>query len=133
MNSEYINQILFLLQRENKIQDFFYPIIMILREDKDGDIKYSLQDRDVVIQTPTAKELLRVAASTFLVEAEKLLKAINENNGAFAVPYIETFMNGIYCHSLKAIFILIQLPVSRKVPKVGIQRRQKQTTDGLEI
>ena len=58
MNSEYINQILFLLQRENKIQDFFYPIIMILREDKDGDIKYSLQDRDVVIQTPTAKELL---------------------------------------------------------------------------
>ena len=86
----------------NKIQDLFYPIIMILRKDKDGDIKYSLQERDVVIQTPTAKELLRVAASIFLVEAEKLLKAINENKGAFAVPYIETFMNGIYCHSLKA-------------------------------
>ena len=89
-------------QNLNKIQNLFYPIIMILRQEKDGDYNYRLQDKDVVIQTPTGEELLRIPASVFLVEAENLLKAINENDGAFGVPQIEVFMNSIYCHSLKA-------------------------------
>lgn len=89
-------------QNLNKIQDLFYPIIMILRQEKDGDYNYKLQDKDVVIQTPTEKEILRIPASLFLVEAEKLLKAINENDGAFEIPQTEIFMNSIYCNSLKA-------------------------------
>lgn len=89
-------------QNLNKIQDLFYPIIMILRQEKEGNFNYRLQDKDVVIQTPEGEELLRIPASVFLVEAEKLLKAINENEGAFAIPQIETFINSIHCHSLKA-------------------------------
>ena len=46
--------------------------------------------------------MLRLPASVFLVEAEQLLKAINENDGAFSIPQTEAFMNRIYCHSLKA-------------------------------
>ena len=75
---------------------------MILRQEKDGNYNYRLQDKDVVIQTPAGEELLRIPASIFLVEAENLLKAINENDGAFGVPQIEVFMNSIYCNSLKA-------------------------------
>ncbi len=89
-------------QNLNKIQDLFYPIIMILRQEREGNFNYKLQDTDVVIQTPEGEELLRIPASVFLTEAEELLKAINENDGAFAIPQIETFMNSIYCHSLKA-------------------------------
>jgi len=89
-------------QHMNKIHDLFYPIIMILRQEKEGNFNYKLQDRDVVIQTPEGEELLRIPASVFLVEAENLLKAINENDGAFTVPKIEAFMNRIYCHALKA-------------------------------
>ncbi|MGP1538534.1 HpaII family restriction endonuclease [Bacteroides pyogenes] len=89
-------------QNLNKIQDLFYPIIMILRQEKEGNFNYKLQDTDVVIQTPEEEELLRISASVFLVEAEKLLQAINESDGAFAVPQIEIFMNSIHCHSLKA-------------------------------
>lgn len=89
-------------QNLNKIQDLFYPIIMILRHEKYGDYNYRLQNKDVVIQTPAGEELLRIPASVFLSEAENLLKAINENDGAFAIPQIETFMNSIYCYSLKA-------------------------------
>lgn len=89
-------------QNLNKIQDLFYPIIMILRQEKEGNFNYKLQDTDVVIQAPEGEELLRIPASVFLTEAEELLKAINENDGAFAIPQIETFMNSIYCHSLKA-------------------------------
>lgn len=86
----------------NKIQDLFYPIIMILRQEKEGYLNYELQDKHVVIQTLDGEELLRIPASVFLTEAEKLLKVINENHGAFAIPQIEIFMNSIYCHSLKA-------------------------------
>ena len=89
-------------QNLNKIQDLFYPIIMILRQEKDGNYNYKLQEKDVVIQTPIGEELLRIPALEFLVEAENLLKSINENDGAFGVPQIEDFMNRIYCHSLKA-------------------------------
>lgn len=89
-------------QNLNKIQDLVYPIIMILRQEKEGDFNYKLQDTNVVIQTPNGCELLRLPASVFLAEAEKLLKAINENDGAFAIPHIERFMNKIQCHSLKS-------------------------------
>lgn len=89
-------------QNLDKIQDLFYPIIMILRQEKDGNFNYRLQDKDVVIQTPSGEELLRIAASVFLTEADKLLQSIKKNDGAFALPEIERFMNIIHCHSLKA-------------------------------
>ena len=69
---------------------------------KDGNYNYRLQDQNVVIQTSDGDELLRVPAAVFLVEAEKLLNAINENDSTFTLPQIESFMNSIYCHSLKA-------------------------------
>lgn len=89
-------------QNLNKIQDLFYPIIMILRQEKEGNFNYRLQGMDVVIQTPNGEELLRIPASVFLAVAENLLNAINEKKGAFAIPQIEIFINSIYCHSLKA-------------------------------
>lgn len=89
-------------QNLNKIQELFYPIIMILREEKEGGINYRLHDKDVVVQTPRGEELLRVPASVFLTEAENLLMFINDKGGAFAIPQIESFMNKIHCHSLKA-------------------------------
>ncbi len=89
-------------QNLNKIQDLFYPIVMILRQERDGNFNYSLQDKNVVVQTPIGEELLRIPASVFLKEAESLLKAINQNNGAFSIPQTEIFINSIHCHSLKA-------------------------------
>lgn len=98
----YLSNIMRLLQEQNKIQDLFYPIIMILRQEKEGNFNYKLQNKDVVIQTPEGEGLLRIPALVFLSEAEKLLKAISEHNGSFDIPQIESFLNSIYCHSLKA-------------------------------
>lgn len=89
-------------QNLNKIQDLFYPIIMILRQEKQEAYNYMLQDKLVVVQTPNGEELLRIPADRFLEEAEKLLAAINKNEGSFALPQIETFLNSLYCYSLKA-------------------------------
>ena len=86
----------------NKIQELFYPIVMILRQEKEGDYNYCLDDKSVVIQTSEREELLRIPASVFLVQAEKLLNAIADGKGAFTVPHVEEFMQQIYCHSLKA-------------------------------
>ena len=98
----YLFDILSSMQGQNKIQDLFYPTIMILRQEKEVGCNYKVLDKDVVIQTPEGEELLRISASVFLMEAEKLLRAINENDGAFAIPQIEALMNEFYCHSLKA-------------------------------
>lgn len=89
-------------QNLDKIQDLFYPIIMILRQEKEGDFNYKRQDKDVVILSSDGEELLRVKADVFVEEAEKLLQAINNAEGSFALPDIEKFMNSIRCHSLKA-------------------------------
>jgi len=86
----------------NKIQNLFYPIIMILRQEKDGDFNYKTQNPDIVVQTPADEELLRIPASVFLNEARNLLNAITANDGVFALPHTETFMDSIHCHSLKA-------------------------------
>lgn len=103
MNAEYLGSIFLKDQNLNKIRDLFYPIIMILRVESEGRFDYKLQDKDVVIQTPEGEELLRVAAHEFLVEAEHLLRAINESKGrAFAVPETKRFMDRVLCHSLKA-------------------------------
>lgn len=94
----YLTGILYLLYRHEKLVSFFYPIIMALRQENN----YRLQDKQIVIQTLACEELLRFPASEFLVEAEKLLKAVNEKDGVFGVPKLEVFMNNIYSHSLNA-------------------------------
>lgn len=50
-------------QNLNRIQNLFYPIIMILRQEKEGNYNYKILDKDVVIQTPENEELLRIPAS----------------------------------------------------------------------
>lgn len=71
-------------QNLNRIQNLFYPIIMILRQEKEGNYNYKILDKDVVIQTPENEELLRIPASVFLDESEKLLSAIKFRKWSFS-------------------------------------------------
>lgn len=86
----------------HQIYDLFYPIVEILRKEKEGHLNYCLDSSDVVIQTWDRQELLRIPASEFLSQSEKLLQAIKKNSGSFAVPETEHFMGMVYCYSLKA-------------------------------
>jgi type II restriction enzyme len=92
-------------QNLDKIKDLFYPIIMIIRHENDGNFNYKVSDRDVVIVNETGKVLLRVPSSVFVEEAENLLSVLQgpqKGKGAFAVPATQKFMNKIFCHTLKA-------------------------------
>lgn len=89
-------------QNLNRIVDLVYPIISIIRQEKEAKYKYLPINGDVVITESNGAELLRLSAEEFLQQAELLLEKIRENDGAFSVPLIEEFMRTIYCNSLKA-------------------------------
>lgn len=88
-----------------KIKDLVYPIIMIIRQEKEDVYNYKTFNADIVIVTSDGTELLRLPASKFLEEAESLLRAINEKPAgvrSFPVARTQAFMNRIYCTTLKA-------------------------------
>lgn len=92
-------------QNLEKIKNLVYPIIMIIRSEKEGVFDYKVINADIVIQTSEGEELLRLPASKFLTEAEALLKAITEKPAgarSFPVARTQAFMDKIYCSSLKA-------------------------------
>lgn len=92
-------------QNLEKIKNLVYPIIMIIRSEKEGVYDYKVESADIVITTTDGEELLRLPASKFLSEAEALLKAINEKPAgarSFPVARTQAFMDRIYCTTLKA-------------------------------
>lgn len=85
----------------NKIENLFYPILKILRDEKKGHYEYTLED-DIVVVTEDGIELLRKKVSDFLDKANMLLNIIRQSNGAFVAPEIEQFMSEIHCSNIKA-------------------------------
>ena len=84
----------------NKVEEFFYPIIKIIRDESGGHFEYELNGDLVIISG--GEEKLRIPVETFTEQATKLLAKIKGSTGAFSIPEVETFMNSINCHSLKA-------------------------------
>ena len=84
----------------NKVEELFYPIIKIIRNESGGNFEYEINGDLVIISG--GKEQLRIPVKTFTEQSVKLLATIKASNGAFSIPEIETFMNSINCGSLKA-------------------------------
>ncbi len=86
---------------KEKVKDIVYPIIKILRSEKEGDFEYSIEDE--IIITSGNKEQLRIPIQIFKEKATMLLEKIKEAEGrAFSIPEIEEFMSSVKCMSLKA-------------------------------
>ena len=84
----------------NRIEDIFYPIVKIIRNESNGNFEYGIDDDLVIISGE--KEELRIPIQTFTEQAAKLLSTIKKEKGIFAIPEIEKFMHSVYCQSLKA-------------------------------
>jgi type II restriction enzyme len=84
----------------NKVEELFYPIIKIIRNESGGNFEYEINGDLVIISG--GKEQLRIPVKTFTEQSVKLLATIKVSNGAFSIPEIETFMNSINCGSLKS-------------------------------
>lgn len=85
----------------NKIENLFYPIIKILRDEQNGHYEYSLSD-DIVVVSEDGTELLRRSVTDFLAMANSLLGIIRRSTGAFVAPEVERFMSEIHCSAVKA-------------------------------
>ena len=84
----------------NEVEELFYPIIKIIRNESGGNFEYEINGDLVIISGGKAQ--LRIPVKTFTEQSVKLLGTIKASNGAFSIPEIETFMNSINCGSLKA-------------------------------
>ena len=84
----------------NKIEELFYPIIKIIRNESGNNFEYDLDGDLVIISGGT--EQLRVSVKQFTQQASNLLSTIKGASGTFSIPETEAFMNSINCHSIKA-------------------------------
>ena len=84
----------------NKVEELFYPIIKIIRNETGGHFEYEI-DGDLVIISGGI-EKLRIPVKTFTEQAAKLLAKIKGSTGAFSIAEVEAFMKSINCQSLKA-------------------------------
>jgi len=84
----------------NKVEELFYPIVKIIRNESGGNFEYELNGDLVIVSG--GKEQLRIPVKTFTEQAVKLLAKIKGSSGSFSIPEVEVFMTSINCQSLKA-------------------------------
>ena len=87
----------------NRIENMFFPIIKILREETLGKV-FEYRTGSVVRVVLNDETLVEVPADVFDREAEKLLAEIKEQggSGAFAIENTNAFMNKLYVNKLTA-------------------------------
>lgn len=116
----------------NKMEDLFYPVLKILREERGKSYEYDIEDRNVVFMTENGAEFMRLPVTEFAEQAKELFRQINANKGVFSVPDTEAFMTRIRCGRLKApsadktdIKIIIHDPRTGMCPKLGFSIKSK--------
>lgn len=83
-----------------RVENLFYPIIKIIRNETGGNYEYEINGDLVVISG--GKEKLRIPVKTFSEQAIKLLSKIKGSTGVFSIPETEAFMKSVKCGTLKA-------------------------------
>lgn len=119
----------------NRIEDLFYPILKVLRNEQGNNYEYTI-NRDIVIVAEDGRELLRKNVVEFLVKAKELLAVIQKSKGSFVSPETEKFMSEIHCGSLKAgskdktdIRIVIHDLRTGMTPKLGFSIKSQVGND----
>lgn len=84
----------------NRRATLYYPIIKILRQERDGNYEYKVKNKSIL--SLGNKKEITLPVSDFKSNSEYLFDKILEGKGSFSVPIIERFMKKIFCKSLKA-------------------------------
>jgi len=89
----------------NKIEDIFYPIIKVLREEISNEKRsYVINGEIKVVDDNTGEELITIPVSKFIEKSRLLFEKIREAGGrSFAISEIEDFFNEIKVRQLKSI------------------------------
>ena len=86
-----------------KLEEIYYPIIKILREEVKGEVKEYITGQNISIYF-NGNEIGNFSAQTFNQEADELLHKIKsaKSRGAFEIERTEKFMNAISCYKISA-------------------------------
>jgi len=86
----------------NRINEIYYPILKILKNDPDGNLEFS-RNTMIEILDVGGNVLLEVPIDTFRIKSEELLTEIqNASDRAFEIPNILNFMHSIRISKLTA-------------------------------
>ena len=87
----------------NKMEDVYFPIIKIIREENKGEIKEYATGEIISIYINGSK-VKELPATEFEMQSELLLNEINSktSKGAFSVEKTQNFMDKILCYKLSA-------------------------------
>ena len=83
----------------NKIEELFYPIIKIIRNESGLDFEYEIKGNLVIVSGGIEK--LSIPIEKFVEQSKKLLEKMKSSKGAFEIPETELFMESIYCKKIK--------------------------------
>ena len=85
-----------------KIDDVFYPILKIMREEQKGQsIDYVITDENINIEVQS-KTIMTVSRKELDDSANRLLREISAHSGSFELEEIADFVNGIKVTKIKA-------------------------------
>ncbi|MBN1803159.1 MAG: HpaII family restriction endonuclease [Candidatus Lokiarchaeota archaeon] len=87
----------------NKINNIYYPIVKIIRDEIDGKWDYYRNSKIKIINAQTKEIVQEIPISDFELNAKNLLNTLKDkkNKGSFSLPSIENFMKAIKCNSIK--------------------------------
>lgn len=113
-------------EKVEKIDNVYYPILKIIREEQKGEVyDYCIENDAVVIETQS-RRIMTIDREALKDEADKLLEEIAVHSGSFEVEEVSSFVNGIKVTKLKApstdttdITMQIQDVYTNLVRKVG--------------
>lgn len=89
-------------EKVEKIDEVYYPILKIMREESKGEIIDYVIDGDVVHLEVQSNRIMSVPRHEFDENANQLLKEIATHNGSFEIEEIANFANEIKVTKIKA-------------------------------
>jgi hypothetical protein len=84
----------------NKVENLFYPIIKVLRNESGENYIYDIFGDIIIISG--GNEEIKIPINTFIQQAKFLFSKIKSSHGSFNIPETEEFMKSVNCYSLKA-------------------------------
>lgn len=87
----------------NKVKGIFYPIIKVLRHEKDRSVEFSILDKLIVVSDDNL--LFKIPILQFITNSKicfEKIKTAKGGKGSFEIPEMEEFLNSFSITTLKA-------------------------------
>jgi hypothetical protein len=89
-------------EKVERIDEVFYPILKIIREEQKGEIYDYYIDEDKVVVECQSRKIMMIDRGILGEKADDLLNEILVNSGSFQIEEIASFLNGIRVTKIKA-------------------------------